>query len=213
MKFALFSAAVGFLAGLAGGGRLSALGRSGLAHGSIGVLGLVTMTLAVRAPVPNPLIWLIGAYGVMLIFVVFNARRFVGMWLIGVGLTLNATVLIVNDGTPYRLLALVDAGVIDAEAAVTTNIGAASFGMSSFDTALSHVEHPGDRLVVLGDVIPVRPLRETLSVGDILLAFGLGGVIHTAMTRTTQRGGAQSRRAKHRAPRSSNHRVRRELRT
>jgi hypothetical protein len=43
--------------------------------------------------------------------------------------------------------------------------------------AKRHLEGPDDRLTFLGDVLPLRPLGEVVSVGDVVLAVGVAGLL------------------------------------
>jgi hypothetical protein len=105
------------------------------------------------------------SYALLTAFALRNLRL-VGMPVVLLGLVLNVAVIGVNGGMPVRAEALRAAGhLTDAE------IAALDFG------AKRHLEDGGDRLTILGDVIPVRPTREVLSFGDIVLAFGIADVL------------------------------------
>ena len=51
----------------------------------------------------------------------------------------------------------------------------------------SHPQHSGDQLVLLGEVIPLRPLRTVVSFGDLFVAFGLGASTMNALVATGSR--------------------------
>jgi hypothetical protein len=100
-------------------------------------------------------------------FVALNLRV-AGMWLIGLGLVANTTVIATNGAMP-----------VSAGAAQTAGLEAPS----EVDDDLKHErldENTG--LPWLGDVIPVPGLKEVLSVGDLLLAAGIGWLIYVRTT-------------------------------
>jgi hypothetical protein len=81
-----------------------------------------------------------------------------GMVLVAVGLLANLTVITVNRGMPVRGL-----------------LPGATHGWRH------HGERPGDHLTGLADVVPVSPLRETVSAGDIVLSVGVATVVASLM--------------------------------
>jgi hypothetical protein len=105
---------------------------------------------------------LLLSYVALLLFTAVN-RHVPGMALIGLGMALNGTVIAVNRGMPTEL----------------------PRGARLEDTVKHHVRRPSDRLVVLSDVIVVRPIGESLSVGDMVLA---AGVLRLVVTRSRTGG-------------------------
>jgi hypothetical protein len=70
-----------------------------------------------------------------------------------------------NGRMPYAASALVTADVTASQRA-------------RGERSPKHVAaHAGTRLVWLGDVIPVRPLRKVISAGDIVLLAGVGALL------------------------------------
>jgi hypothetical protein len=103
----------------------------------------------------------------MLAFVAFaatNALPVPGMAVVGLGLLLNLVVTANNGGMPYRPSAVVSAGAVSSKSA----------DLIPKNGVVQHAERPSDQLMVLADVIPLRPLREVVSAGDVLVALGLG---------------------------------------
>lgn len=91
------------------------------------------------------------------------------MPIVVVGLVLNATVILVNGGMPVRAEAVSSVGLD------TDELDAADLG------AKRHLEGPDDRLTFLGDVLPLPPLGEVVSVGDVVLAVGVAGLLFRAL--------------------------------
>jgi hypothetical protein len=87
------------------------------------------------------------SYLCLLAFALANLRL-AGMGVLAVGLALNALVVVVNGGMPVHH-------------------GAPTL------SGKHHAERPDDTLTVLDDRIPVDPLGEVLSFGDLVLAVGL----------------------------------------
>lgn len=94
-------------------------------------------------------------------------RHLPGVLLVGAGLAANAVVMAANGAMPVAPQALAALG---ADPAQVTVLGK--------HTLL----HEGTRLPWLADVIPVRPLRTVVSVGDVLLAAGLVPLVHRLLT-------------------------------
>ena len=61
--------------------------------------------------------------------------------------------------------------------------------------AKRHLERSGDRLTVLGDTIPIRPLHEVASFGDLILAMGVGDLAFRLLRPAGLRRQRRSRRA------------------
>jgi hypothetical protein len=64
-----------------------------------------------------------------------------------------------------------ESSILAAHASTRQEVHSLDFG------AKRHLETRTDRAVVLGDILPVRPSREVLSFGDLILAFGVADVI------------------------------------
>lgn len=108
----------------------------------------------------------------LLIVVVLANRRRPGMWLAGVGILLNFTVIALNGGMP----------VLEEAAFVASGFQQPELAISDY----KHVELlPGTRLAVLADVIPLRLLGigQVISLGDVLLAVGLGQFLESELRR------------------------------
>lgn len=98
-------------------------------------------------------------------------RAEAGMWLVGLGVFMNFTVIAVNSGMPV----LPEAASLGLGRDITA---------LDFDALSKHVlMDDSTRLAFLGDVIPVRVIRNVVSLGDVFLAVGLGVFVEDQMRR------------------------------
>ncbi|MPZ52462.1 MAG: hypothetical protein GEU79_06980 [Acidimicrobiia bacterium] len=107
----------------------------------------------------------------LLVLVILNRERS-GMWLAGIGVLLNFSVIALNGGMPVL-----------TEAA---NVAAGGIASSSFEESFKHVRlDETTRLSFLGDVIPMRLLGQgqVVSLGDVFLAVGLGRFLESELRR------------------------------
>jgi hypothetical protein len=93
-------------------------------------------------------------------------RQLPGVWLVAVGLGLNAIVMAANGAMPVDPAAMRALGLGELEVPPGKH------------TLLTD----GTRLPWLADIIPIRPLRSIVSVGDLVLALGLLPMTHALMT-------------------------------
>ena len=158
--------ALGIAAGLLAGGRPSDAGSTTFRLWPALVAGVLLQAGPDLLGVAGAAAFaaLAGAYLALVVFALANLR-IGGMPIVLAGLALNAAAVIPNGGMPVRPDALVRAGIVAQDEVARVDPG-----------PKRHLERDGDVLVVLGDVIPVPPLREVLSVGDLLLSAGLAGV-------------------------------------
>ncbi|MCU1483351.1 MAG: hypothetical protein JWN67_97 [Actinomycetia bacterium] len=105
----------------------------------------------------------LGSYVLLVAFALANVRL-VGMPVILVGLVLNVVVIGLNGGMPVRAEAIY---TIDRHA----KLEEIDFG------AKRHLEDEQDRLTFLGDVLPVAPIGQVLSFGDLILSAGVANVV------------------------------------
>ena len=166
MGFTAAAVAAGVVLGLALGGRPSNIGRRPLQLVSVLVVSVALQVVAESVDIPDTagLALVLISYAGLSAFAVANIRL-VGMPVVLVGLACNLAVITVNGGMPVQREAIVDAGV-----ATDAEIDHLDFG------AKRHLED-GDRLMVLGDIVPVSLTAEVLSFGDLILAFGVADVI------------------------------------
>ncbi|MDP8959453.1 MAG: DUF5317 domain-containing protein [Actinomycetota bacterium] len=104
-----------------------------------------------------------------LIALVWLNREHPGMWLAGVGILMNFSVIAANGGMPVMREAAALAG---------------STGEVSFEDHYKHlVLDEGARLAFLADVIPVALLNQVISLGDVFLAVGLAQFLEDQLRR------------------------------
>lgn len=104
------------------------------------------------------------SYLALICFALANLRL-VGMPVVLVGLALNMAVIAANGGMPVRAGAVVKAGLVVPDEVPSIDLG-----------PKRHLEGEDDVLTILGDVLPVAPLREVVSFGDLILAAGVADV-------------------------------------
>jgi hypothetical protein len=157
MPLVVVALASGLLVGLLLGGNVRRLAGARL-HGVALLGGGTACELATR--------WIdggagagimIAGYVLMICFALRNASV-TGMVLVAVGLAANLTVIAVDRGMPVRGLA---AGVSDSWR--------------------HHGQRAGDHLTGLADVVPLTPLGETVSAGDIVLSLGVATAVVSLM--------------------------------
>lgn len=95
---------------------------------------------------------LVLSYLLLLGFCAANATL-KGMTVVAIGIGLNALVITLNQGMPIRT------------------------GSAFEATVKHHAEEPGDKLMVLADIIVVSPLNQALSFGDLIMVVGLADVL------------------------------------
>lgn len=103
--------------------------------------------------------------------VVAANRSRAGLWLSGLGIAMNAAVIAFNFGMPVM-----------SEAA---QIAGGTEGVVLIDDLRYVVLNGSTRLAFLADVIPVRlfGLGQVVSMGDVLLAVGLGRFLESELRR------------------------------
>jgi hypothetical protein len=164
MSILLFSLVAGIVAGIAAGGRPRYASLRPIRWVLVLLAGVALQLVAVVADVNETvgLACLLASYALLIVFALVNIRL-VGMPIVLVGLLLNGAVIAANQGMPVRA---------DAIATVDDSRTPAEILALDFD-AKRHIEEPGDRFTVLGDAVPIEPLRQVVSFGDLILAFGL----------------------------------------
>jgi hypothetical protein len=161
--------AVAVAVGWSRGGSLDRLGELPLRSRRlvVGALGAQLLGTAVGGPF-YPL-GLVASAGLVVVFLARN-RGIRGTGLVALGLLANALVVAANGAMPVSDAAAARAGVGVQDLVAGTD-------------ARHELAGPGTRLSWLADVVPVpMPLRpEVVSVGDVLVAAGLGQLVALGM--------------------------------
>src|SRR5437588_10070295 len=165
MGFTIVAVAVGLVLGLLSGGRPRFPADKQIRGWPLLLAGLVLQAAVSRIPDGWDMAALIASYAVLLLFGVANLRL-LGMPLVLVGLALNAFTITLNGGMSVRPSAVLAARAAPADKLAHLHI-----------VGKHHLARPSDRLTILSDVIPVRPLHEVLSFGDIIMSVGVADVL------------------------------------
>ena len=176
MTFTVLAVVVGLLAGLATGGRLSHLGGHSFRRVGWLVGGTVLQAGASFGGSHLGFPLLLLSYGLLLGFAIANLR-IVGMGVVTAGLALNAFVIALNGGMAVRASSIVSAHAASPAAVAQLHL-----------SGKHHLAKGSDDLVLLSDAIPVAPLHEVLSFGDLILAVGLADVLANLMRPAARRG-------------------------
>jgi hypothetical protein len=162
--------------GLALGGRLSRLGNLRLSWIPILYVALALGILPLFVSMPHSLVLVLvdTAYLLLALFLGINIlrqRHLVRMGLVVtlLGWLLNASAIAANGGMPLSLWAYRQSGQSDYPAE----------GRGGFFKIT--IAGPESKARILGDVIPIRPIGQVVSIGDLLLVSGIGIIICGAM--------------------------------
>jgi hypothetical protein len=114
-------------------------------------------------------VMILVSYLPLLALVLINRHR-EGMWLAGLGVLMNFSVIALNGGMPVL-----------REAATIAAAGPAALPLDVKHVLLDS----STRIPFLGDVIPVRlfGIGQVISLGDVLLAVGLGRFLEDELRR------------------------------
>ncbi len=107
-----------------------------------------------------------------------------GVAVVGVGVVVNLSALLLNNGMPVRPEALVRAEIVTEAELATVEVAAPR-----------HLETDADRFAILGDVLPVPVVRTVLSFGDLIVLFGLADALRDVARRHRRRWTENERRA------------------
>jgi Family of unknown function (DUF5317) len=163
MRFILATLVLALVLGLIAGGKPSALANLKVRWTPAALIGLGLQL----APIPGrtwPYILLIGSFVLLTAFAVVNLRaRVPGFVLILIGVLMNFTVIAVNHGMPVTRGALVASHQASSLPILESRAG-----------AKHHLAGPHDHVLVLADWIPMPPLEQVVSLGDV---FAYGGIV------------------------------------
>jgi hypothetical protein len=159
MVFTLVAVLVGFAVAFALGGKVRHLADRGFRWWLLLPIGLVLQWLLEREGAPWPFGLLLVSYACLIGFGVANLRV-VGMWMVTVGFALNALVIATNHGMPVSNDSL---RALKVKGRITE--------------VKHHAERSSDKLLFLADIIPVPPIGQVLSFGDMILSVGIVDVL------------------------------------
>jgi hypothetical protein len=175
MWFLALAVLLGLVAGKLRGGSGSEIAARDLRWVTLLMLGLAAHLLTSGLDLADASIPLVLSYVLLGAFAVANLRV-TGMPIFLVGLALNFAPLVVNDGMPVRPEAVVAANVASPADLDAVDLGAGR-----------HLETSDDAIRVLGDIVPIAPLRAIVSFGDLILAAGLADVVANLMLPSRRR--------------------------
>ncbi len=169
MGLALGVMLVGLVAGLLTGGSLAAFAETRARAFTLFLLGLgiqLGAVLVLPNDVPEAVfsVVFLASSAALGAFLFLNRAR-AGLLLTAAGLALNTLVIFVNGGMPVSQSAAVAAGL----PAVPERIDVKHELMTS-----------ETRLALLAGVIPIAPAKLVVSLGDVLIALGLGTFVYVA---------------------------------
>ena len=149
---------IAVLVGLARGGKLSNLTEIGARAWWLLFIGFGIQLIATFLPRSSHDLavgLILASYVPLLLFVWLN-RQLAGLWVAGIGILMNFTVIAANGGMPVMLEAVKLAG------------GSADVALGAKHVFLTEQT----RLAFLADVIPLP--SSVISMGDVFLAIGVG---------------------------------------
>lgn len=173
-SYLVVALAVGLVVGLVLGGRPRHLAQKSFRWWLLLPLGVVLQLVVEADGVPAPEALLVVSYVYLLVFCAANLPHR-GMGVILVGILLNAIVITANGGMPVREEAVHQAGIADPGEVIT------------IDEVKHHLEDDDTQLMFLGDIIPVEPLRQVLSFGDLILSIGVADLLVHLLLPTSRR--------------------------
>jgi hypothetical protein len=164
MRFTLIAVGVGFTLALVFGGRFRHLAERSLRLWFLLPLGLALQLAAIEGHDHTwPFVLVLLSFACLFAFAVANLSV-TGFWMIALGLFLNALAIGLNHGMPVGHKALAHTG---------HNAGVYA--------AIHHPQRSSDKLLLIGDVVPISPIGEVVSFGDLIVGVGIADVIFHLM--------------------------------
>jgi Family of unknown function (DUF5317) len=171
MRLVLFVVIVAIIAGYLSGGSLREFPTVRTRWWWLAIVGVAMQLVTDAGTLPTFL--LVGSFVVLIVYVIANLRA-PGYAMILLGLLLNGAVIAANQGMPVTREALVESGQADTLPELSSNEDGQKHLLAGDDT----------KLLELGDVIALGdPIRQVVSVGDILVHLGIAWFIVVAMRR------------------------------
>lgn len=174
MRLIIFTIASATLVGLLAGGTLRDFPSVKPRSAWLALAGIVLQFFPIGGA--RGIALLDASFAALIAFAILNVRAR-GFALILVGLTLNAVVIVANQGMPVTRNALARSNQSDTVADLIANGG-----------AKHHLADDGTILLPLTDVIPLGdPLDQAISVGDVCVQLGAAWFIVFSMPRRRPR--------------------------
>ncbi|CAN5179903.1 hypothetical protein BH24ACT1_BH24ACT1_02990 [soil metagenome] len=166
MRLALLALLAGLAVAVALGGRLANVPGERLRWPSLTFVAVLLYwaPALLGATSSAAAVLILFSYAALLAFALANLRL-TGMAVVGLGLALNASVILANGGMPVDPSAVVATGLVRPDELLVIELGPGRQWLG-----------PDDHLAVLGDIVPVAVLDEVVSFGDLVLAAGLANV-------------------------------------
>jgi uncharacterized protein DUF5317 len=163
---------IGVAVGLVLGGRFANLAEMRVRWLPLAIGGFALQSLTLRGGA-WPLITLALSYVLLIAFAIGNVRvRMPGARLILVGILLNFAVISLNGGMP-----------VTTEALSRSHQAETMHELVDGTSVKHHLATSDDIAVFLGDVIPLAPIRQIVSVGDLFTYIGVVWLIAAGMVR------------------------------
>ncbi|RLE15877.1 MAG: hypothetical protein DRJ28_02940 [Actinobacteria bacterium] len=167
MQWMLFVILISIVVGWVRGGKLRNLTEIRVRLWSLLPLGFILLAASSVVPADSHKLaigLILVSYLPLLLFLWLN-REMTGMWIAGMGILMNFTVIVLNGGMPVLEEAVRIAG-----------------GSSDLVLGAKHVLLTEDTVVpFLADIIPLP--SAVLSLGDVFLAIGIGAFLEDQMRR------------------------------
>ncbi len=167
------------LVGLVAGGRIAHLATLRIRWVPVAGIALILQVVPTSSR-DRSLTLLLLSFGLLVVFAVRNLQGPRAFRLILIGILLNLTVIALNGGMPVTREALGRSGQDDTLAALVQA------------GAKHHLAGPDDQAVFLADAIPIAPLHQIVSAGDL---FTYAGVAWLVIAGTLGRGRVRPRAA------------------
>jgi len=170
MRLLLFAIPLALVVGLLLGGRLSNVADTSFRCPLAGIAGVALQFV----PVGGTAGTLILTLSFVFLFVAVGVNwRLPGFVLLLVGLWLNFVVITVNQGMPVTRHAIVASGQAETLS-----------GLKALQSPKHHLATEDDRMLFLGDVVPLGPpVKQAVSVGDLVAYAGAMWFIVASMRR------------------------------
>lgn len=165
MPLTILAIIVGAIVGVAAGGRPRYLAARRIRSWGLLPAGAVLEAAGKRWPLGGASTEaLVAGYLLLLVFAGRNALL-AGMGVVAIGLLANLAVVASDAGMPVSPSAVISAGIASPGKVRSVDYG---FG--------HHLQRRSDHLTFLADRLPLAPLGQVISVGDLVLALGVADV-------------------------------------